>query len=78
MSMYDFAPINLLSQGQTLTDNIGIDFNDSSQPAIFTINIGNIERNLPVQIKPPIGELIRSILMPESLFSTEIGSLLFS
>ncbi|XP_076262350.1 adaptor related protein complex 3 subunit ruby isoform X2 [Rhynchophorus ferrugineus] len=66
MSMHDFACIPKLSPNCSLPASLGIDFNDSTQPANFDIvsSLGNFS----VYIKPNIGELLRPIKIPSSLF----------
>lgn len=59
MSLHDFSPISLLTPKATMFGTIGIDFNDSTQPANFSITTS--EGTCNVSIRPPIGELIRSI-----------------
>lgn len=70
MSMHDFASISLLPVNVTLPGTIGVDFNDSTQPVSFTISVGGAQSN-QVTIKAPVGELIRAVTMPESLFISE-------
>ncbi|XP_030748355.1 AP-3 complex subunit beta-2 [Sitophilus oryzae] len=66
MSMHDFACIPNLSPNCTLPATLGIDFNDTTQPANFEIvsSLGNFS----VCIKPNVGELLRPVKMPTSLF----------
>merc|ERR1712228_831122 len=52
---------------QTVT--IGINFNDSTQSAKFDLVASG--RVFTVQIQPQIGELVRGVSMPESLFDQE-------
>nr|CAD7410022.1 unnamed protein product [Timema poppensis] len=74
MSMHDFAPVSILPIGATLPGTIGVDFNDSTHPLSFEIVLGD-ERNCRVILKPPVGELVRPVIMPEALFVTEQNKL---
>lgn len=74
MSMHDFAIISALPINVTLPGTIGVDFNDSTQPVSFTICSGTGHSN-QLTIKPPVGELIRAVTMPEPLFITEHSKL---
>lgn len=66
MSMHDFACIPSLPINCSLPATLGIDFNDTTQPANFEIvsSLGNFS----VCIKPNIGELLRPLKMPANLF----------
>nr|CAH7761482.1 unnamed protein product [Callosobruchus chinensis] len=66
MSIHDFACISKLPPNCTLPATLGVDFNDSTQPANFEIvsSLGNFN----VFIKPTVGELLRPIKMPKALF----------
>ena len=70
MSMHDFATISVLPVNVTLPGTVGVDFNDSTQPVSFIISVGGAQSN-QVTIKAPVGELIRAVTMPESLFISE-------
>lgn len=73
MLLNEFAPIGELAPKQTLMGILGIDFNDSSQAANFEIrSSGGTSK---VFIKPPIGELMRSVTMPEVMFKEERNKL---
>lgn len=73
MSMNDFPPIASLNSKAMIPCMLGIDFNDSSQSVSFEIksNAGIST----VNIKPPIGELVRSITMSETMFKEERANL---
>lgn len=73
MSLNEFAQITQLMPKQTLMGILGIDFNDSSQAANFEIK--SSAGTSKVSIKPPIGELIRSISLPEAMFKEERNKL---
>lgn len=66
MSIYDFANIARLSPNGCLPASLGIDFNDTTQPANFEIvcSLGNFN----VCIKPTIGELVRPVKMDIKTF----------
>ncbi|KAG5667756.1 hypothetical protein PVAND_015726 [Polypedilum vanderplanki] len=73
MTMNEFAPIGQLMPKQTLMGILGIDFNDSSQAANFDVkSTGGTSK---VTIKPPIGELMRSVTLSEAMFKEERGKL---
>ncbi|KAL7036751.1 hypothetical protein ACKWTF_008930 [Chironomus riparius] len=73
MTMNDFAPIAQLMPKQTLMGILGIDFNDSSQAANFEIkSSAGISK---VTIKAPMGELMRSVTLPDTLFKDERNKL---
>lgn len=73
MSLNETPSIELLNPKQSWTGILGLDFNDSTQPANFEIksNSGTSK----VTLKAPVGELIRSVTLPESLFHTERSKL---
>lgn len=73
MSMHDFAPISQLASKHSVMSFLGIDFNDSSQAANFEIkSSGGTSK---VTMKPSVGELIRSVTMPEAMFMEERNKL---
>lgn len=73
MSLNEFAQISQLAPKQTLMGILGIDFCDSSQAANFEIrSSGGVSK---VSIKPSIGELVRSVTMPETMFKEERNKL---
>ncbi|KAK5639081.1 hypothetical protein RI129_011573 [Pyrocoelia pectoralis] len=69
MTVHEFMPIAILNPHSNLPGTLGIDFNDSTNPAnleiVSSIGVGN------VCIKPNIGELMRPVTMPEDIFTTE-------
>ncbi|XP_014213137.1 AP-3 complex subunit beta-1 [Copidosoma floridanum] len=73
MSIHDFSPIPILEPNTSVPSSIGINFNDSTQPAVFnvdfTIKDESVSRN--VNVKAPIGEIVRSVFLPETLFFSE-------
>lgn len=73
MSLNEFAEISQLAPKQTLMGILGIDFNDSSQAANFQIrSSGGVSK---VSIKPSVGELMRSVTLPEAMFKEERNKL---
>ncbi|KAF5270811.1 hypothetical protein FQA39_LY08328 [Lamprigera yunnana] len=73
MSVHEFMVITVLGPNSSLGGTLGIDFNDSTNPAnleiVSSIGVGN------VCIKPTVGELLRPITMAEDLFTTEQSKL---
>lgn len=73
MSLNEFSQLSQLAPKQTLMGILGIDFNDSSQAANFEIkSSGGVSK---VSIKPSVGELIRSVTLPENMFKEERNKL---
>lgn len=70
----EFAPIAQLQPRGTVQGTIGIDFNDSTQPLSFEI-IANSFAKVRVTLKPMLGDLVRSIQMPEEIFREERSKL---
>ncbi|XP_012535252.1 AP-3 complex subunit beta-1 [Monomorium pharaonis] len=77
MFIHDFTLISSLDANATLTSTLGVNFNDSTQPANFNIDftINDEKYSCPVSIKPPIGEIIRSVTLPENMFNAEKAKL---
>ncbi|EFA11431.2 AP-3 complex subunit beta-2 [Tribolium castaneum] len=73
MSMYEFANIARLPPNGCLPASLGIDFNDTTQPANFEIvcSLGNFS----VCIKPTIGELVRPVRMDTPTFQEKQSKL---
>ena len=69
MTMHEFSSLASLEPDSSQTVTIGINFNDSTQSAKFDLVASG--RVFTVQIQPQIGELIRGVSMPESLFDQE-------
>ncbi|KAG5899451.1 hypothetical protein JTB14_015304 [Gonioctena quinquepunctata] len=67
MNLHDFAYISKLPPNCSLPATLGIDFNDTTQPANFEIvsSLGNFN----VCIKPIVGELLRPIKMDKPYLS---------
>uniref|UniRef100_A0A6P7GSY9 AP-3 complex subunit beta-1-like n=1 Tax=Diabrotica virgifera virgifera TaxID=50390 RepID=A0A6P7GSY9_DIAVI len=66
MNLHDFACISKLPPNCALPATLGIDFNDTTQPANFEIvsSLGKFN----VSLKPNIGELLRPATMSTALF----------
>jgi AP-3 complex subunit beta len=73
MSLHEFAALPQLAPKQTLMGVMGIDFNDSSQAANFEIRSSG--GSSKVSIKPCVGELVRSVVMPAGMFKDERNKL---
>ncbi|XP_053985309.1 AP-3 complex subunit beta-2 [Hylaeus volcanicus] len=73
MLIHDFTQIPLLEINSNLSSTLGINFNDSTQPANFSIDfaIGEEKYSCSVTVKPPIGEIIRAVILPERMFTDE-------
>lgn len=72
--IHDFAPIATLPVGSAHTTVLGVDLNDSTQPLQFAVATAS-GRNIQVSLKFPIGEAVRAITMPDTLFDAERGKL---
>ncbi|XP_012282049.1 AP-3 complex subunit beta-1 [Orussus abietinus] len=77
MLIHDFSPISILLPNATLSSTLGVNFNDSTQPAPFSIDftINEDKYSRSVSISAPIGEIVRSVLLPESTFISEKAKL---
>lgn len=77
MFIHDFTRIPSLDVNATLSSTLGVNFNDSTQSANFNVDfaINDEKHSCPVSIKPPIGEIIRSVALPESMFDAERAKL---
>ncbi|CAH1404204.1 unnamed protein product [Nezara viridula] len=73
MSMYEFAPVNTIPPHGSAIGTIGLDLNDSTQPAQFEISWS--QGSASITLKVPIGELVRAISMPQQLFMEEQNKL---
>ncbi|KAL1117858.1 hypothetical protein AAG570_004172 [Ranatra chinensis] len=73
LTMHDFAPISILAAGGTAVGTLGVDWNDSTQPLTFEVGWAEAPAGVGVTIRPPIGELVRAVAMPHSMFITEQG-----
>ncbi|XP_048583521.1 AP-3 complex subunit beta-2 isoform X2 [Nematostella vectensis] len=68
VKLYEFQEIGCLKPGATISVTLGIDFNDTTQPANF--DICTSVHKFPVVIKAPVGEIIQGCSMNESDFIT--------
>lgn len=77
MFILNFPQITLLDKNAILSSTLGVNFNDSTQPANFNIDfvINDEKYSCAVSIKPPIGEIIRSVTLPENMFNAERAKL---
>ncbi|XP_055636661.1 AP-3 complex subunit beta-2 [Toxorhynchites rutilus septentrionalis] len=73
MSLSDFPQMDIIHPKQSWTGVLGIDFNDSTQPATFEIKSSGGINN--VTLKAPLGELIRSVSVSEDFFMKERAKL---
>jgi hypothetical protein len=58
-----------LDEGASTSVTMGIDFNDTTQPANFEICTG--DKKLNVTVKAPVGELLLPISMSENEFNQQ-------
>ncbi|KAK3930683.1 AP-3 complex subunit beta-2 [Frankliniella fusca] len=77
LSVHEFAPVSSLAPGTSLSGTIGVDWNDTTQPASFDIiwRAAGDERKSSISIKPNVGELLTAVTMPDFLFLSEQGKL---
>lgn len=77
MVLHEFAPIARLEATANVATTLGINFNDSTQPANFTINFTLREEQCSchVNLKAPIGEIVSSVTMPSGAFDVEKSKL---
>lgn len=73
MQLKEFTTIPSIGPKASLTTNMGVDFNDSSQAVSFDItsSCGNGR----VSLKAPVGELMRGISITEGFFKSERNKL---
>lgn len=69
MQMTDIPSIPQLGPGASISVSLGINFNDTLQPASFSICVGQ-GMKYPVQIEPLVGEVLKPVSMSESDFIT--------
>ncbi|CAI7996336.1 AP-3 complex subunit beta-2 [Geodia barretti] len=75
MRMSSDVNIKALTAGTSQTVTVGIDFNDTLQPAKFEISVAPGKR-YPVQIDPLVGELLRPMSVSEDKFMALKGIIL--
>ncbi|XP_024086390.1 AP-3 complex subunit beta-2 isoform X2 [Cimex lectularius] len=73
MQMHKFAPINTLPPQAVSIGTIGVDWNDSTQPVSFEVSWNDGKAH--ISLKPPIGELIRSVRISHKMFLDEQAKL---
>ncbi|XP_053951318.1 AP-3 complex subunit beta-2 [Anastrepha ludens] len=69
MNLNEFAPMQCLQPQQMSTSVLGIDFNDSTHAVELEITTSAGKSR--VTLKPPVGELVRSVQITESYFNEE-------
>lgn len=67
MALHEFAGISVLAPNTTLCGTLGIDFNDTTQPATFDLVAGG--RTFSLNINAPVGELLMPLAMSEADFN---------
>ncbi|KAG0715239.1 AP-3 complex subunit beta-1 [Chionoecetes opilio] len=67
MALHEFAGIAVLAPNATLCGTLGIDFNDTTQPAAFDLASGG--RSFGLSITAPVGELLMPLAMSEADFN---------
>ncbi|XP_042861804.1 AP-3 complex subunit beta-1-like isoform X2 [Penaeus japonicus] len=73
MSLHEFAGIAVLNADTTLYGTLGVDFNDTTQPAVFDLVAGG--RTFSISVTAPIGELLTPLAMSEADFNLNQGKL---
>ncbi|XP_047485824.1 AP-3 complex subunit beta-2-like isoform X3 [Penaeus chinensis] len=73
MSLHEFAGIAVLNADTTLHGTLGVDFNDTTQPAVFDLIAGG--RTFSISVTAPIGELMTPLAMSEADFNLNQGKL---
>ncbi|XP_034943244.1 AP-3 complex subunit beta-2 [Chelonus insularis] len=73
MMIHDFSPISTIPLNATVSSTLGVNYNDSTQPAKFNIEftINDETHSCPINLKAPVGEIIRAVQLSESMFTTE-------
>uniref|UniRef100_A0A672QGS2 AP-3 complex subunit beta n=1 Tax=Sinocyclocheilus grahami TaxID=75366 RepID=A0A672QGS2_SINGR len=74
MRIREFAEIEVLAAGESVTVVMGIDFCDSTQAANFQLCTHT--RKFFVSIQPPVGELMTPVFLTENDFKKEQGKLM--
>lgn len=69
MQLNEFAALHCLQPQQMATSVLGIDFNDSTHAV--ELEISTSAGKSRVTLKPPVGELLRSVQIGESYFKEE-------
>ncbi|XP_067931341.1 AP-3 complex subunit beta-2-like [Watersipora subatra] len=69
MHLHDFHTINELEVGASVCVTMGIDFNDTLQPADF--DLVTSEKTYRVKVEAPVGELMSAVTMSENEFGSK-------
>ena len=72
MSLHEFHAVSELAIGVSATANMGIDFNDTLQPADFDLLTS--DRSYKVKITAPVGELVHAVSMSEEEVYSKQGN----
>lgn len=67
MSLHEFAGMTVLKPDTTLYGTLGVDFNDTTQPAVFDLVTAG--RTFSISITAPVGELLMPLAMSEADFN---------
>ncbi|KAI8035501.1 AP-3 complex subunit beta-2 [Drosophila gunungcola] len=73
MQLNEFAPVTILQPQQTASGVLGVDFNDSTHA--LDLEIISSAGTSRLQLKPPVGELVRSVQIGESCHREERAKL---
>ncbi|KAH8323065.1 hypothetical protein KR074_000562 [Drosophila pseudoananassae] len=73
MQLNEFAPVAVLQPQQTASGILGVDFNDSTHAV--DLEVVSSAGSSRVQLKPPVGELVRSVQIGESCHREERAKL---
>lgn len=71
MEVHDFAPIASLAPNTSAQGTLGVAWNDSTQPV--SVEVEWEEGRVTLNLRAPVGELIRPVTMNLNLFHTELG-----
>lgn len=73
IKIHEFAPLPTLASKESRTTYLGVDFNDSAQAISFEISwtCEDVPNKANASLKVSIGELLRPVSMPESMFLDE-------
>ncbi|KAH8419982.1 hypothetical protein KR009_004616 [Drosophila setifemur] len=73
MQLNEFAPVMVLQPQQTASGVLGLDFNDSTH--CVGLELVSSAGSARLQLKPPVGELVRSVQIGESCHREERAKL---
>ncbi|KAH8289282.1 hypothetical protein KR054_002960 [Drosophila jambulina] len=73
MQLNEFAPVTALQAQQTASGILGVDFNDSTHAV--DLELVSSAGSSRLQLKPPVGELVRSVQIGESCHREERAKL---